>query len=138
MALPVNFAGLSAGNQPLSLIDTQSAALGALGGIPCAAAGTNAIALTPNTNTPVVLSYTDLAPSFSFAAAATSTGAVTLNVAGLGARNAYKWNGSTIVGNGDLISGFVYKATFLTALNGGAGGFVVDTIGVNNNLLSAP
>lgn len=132
MTLPVTFATLTAGNQPLSLIDTQSAALGALGVIPCAAAGQNAITLTPNANTPTISGYTDLAPSFSFVAAQTSNSSVTLNVAGLGARNAYKWNGQQTMAGGDTIAGSVYKATFLTALNSGAGGFVVDSVGVNN------
>jgi hypothetical protein len=133
MALPVTFATLSAGNQPLSLLDTQFAAVAALGLIPCAAsAGPNTIALTPFAGVaPAVTSYPDLGPSFVFAAAATSTGGVTLNVSGVGARNAYKWNGAQQCGFGDLISGFVYRATPLQALNGGAGGFVVDAIGNN-------
>lgn len=129
MALPVTFATLATGNEALSLFDTQFAAVAALGTIPCAAAGQNAITLTPNANTPTISSYTDLAPSFSFAAAQNSSSAVTINVAGLGARNAYKWNGQTALGSGDLFAGSVYKATFLTALNSGAGGFVVDAIG---------
>jgi hypothetical protein len=134
MALPVTFATLPAGNEPLSLFDTQSAAIAALGVIPCSAAGQNTVALTPNANTPTILGYTDLAPSFSFAAAQTSNGSVTLNVAGLGARNAYKWNGQQAMGAGDSVAGSVYKATFLTALNGGSGGFVVDTVGASSSV----
>jgi hypothetical protein len=130
MALPVNFATLQAGNEALSLLDTQFAAVAALGVIPCAAAGQNSITLTPNANTPTVSGYTDLSPSFSFAAAQTSNSAVTINVAGIGARNAYRNNGQTACGAGDLVAGCVYKATFLTALNSGAGGFVVDVIPV--------
>jgi hypothetical protein len=134
MALPVTFATLAAGNQPLSLFDTQFAAIAALGYIPCAAsAGPNAISLTPFASMPVVTSYPDLAPSFVFAAAATSTGGVTLNVSGVGARNGYKWNGAQALGSGDIVSGGIYKATPLQALNGGSGGFVVDSVGVNNN-----
>jgi len=133
MTLPVTFATLPAGNEPLSLFDTQFAAVAALGVIPCAAAGQNSIALTPTANTPTIAAYTDLAPSFSYAAAQTSSGTVTLNVSGLGARNAYKWNGQQAMGAGDSIAGAVYRATFLTALNAGAGGFVVDTVGTNNN-----
>ena len=135
MALPVTFATLSGGNEPLSLIDTQFAAVAALGAIPCAASGQNAIALTPNANTPTISSYPDLAPSFVFAAAQTSNGAVSINVNGVGARNAYKWNGGQACAAGDIIAGQVYRATPLLALNGGAGGFVVDAIGVNNNAL---
>ena len=135
MALPVTFATLPAGNQPLSLFDTQFAAVGAIGVIPCAAAGQNSIALTPNANTPTISGYTDLAPSFSYVAAQTSNGSVTINVAGVGARTAYKWNGQQVMGSGDSVVGSVYKATFLTALNSGAGGFVVDSAGANNNLV---
>jgi hypothetical protein len=133
MALPVVFATLAGGNQPLSLLDTQFSAVAALGSIPCAAAGQNTIALTPFSNTPTVSSYPDLAPSFVFAAAQTSTGAVTINAALAGARNAYKWNGSLQCGAGDIIAGNVYRATPLAALNSGSGGFVVDAIGALNN-----
>src|SRR6266436_4736353 len=134
MALPVTFATLTGGNQPLSLLDTQFSAVAELGGIPSAAAGQNTVSLTPFSSTPTIAAYTDLAPSFLFAAAQTSNGSVTINVSLVGARNAYKWNGLQQCSAGDLVAGFVYKATFLTALNGGAGGFVVDAIGVNNNV----
>src|SRR6266436_9254795 len=127
MALPVTFATLTGGNQPLSLLDTQFAAVAALGGIPCAAAGQNTISLTPFSSTPTIAAYTDLAPSFLFAAAQTSNGSVTINVNLVGARNAYKWNGQAALGANDLIAGSIYRATFLTALNGGAGGFAVDS-----------
>jgi hypothetical protein len=134
MALPVTFATLSGGNQPLALLDTQFSAVAALGSIPCAAAGQNVISLTPFTNTPTVVSYTDLAPSFVFAAAQTSNGSVQINASLLGARNAYKWNGSVQCGSGDIVAGNVYRATPLQALNGGSGGFVVDAIGVGNSV----
>lgn len=138
MPLPFIFGGISGPTEPLAALDTNFAAVGAIGVIPCSAAGTNAVALTPFANTPTISSYTDLAPSFMWSQPVTSTGAVSLNVATIGARNAYKWNGLQLCGAGDLIAGFVYKATFLTALNSGAGGFVVDTIGVNNNLSALP
>jgi hypothetical protein len=131
MPLPINFATLTS-PQNLSDFDTQFAAVAALGGIPCSASGTNSITLTPFANTPALLSYTDLAPSFVFVAQANSTAAVQLNVSGLGLRNAYKWNGQIGLGNGDLLAGGIYKATPLQALNGGAGGFVVDAIGGSN------
>ena len=133
MSLPVNFQTITGGNQPLSLLDTQFAAVAALGSIPCAAAGQNVISLTPFTNSPTIVSYTDLAPSFVFAAAQTSNGAVTINAALVGARNAYKWNGQQQCGSGDIVAGMVYKATPLQALNSGAGGFVVDAYGAANS-----
>ena len=138
MPLPVTFATLAGGNEPLSLIDTQFAAVAALGSIPCAAAGANSIALTPFSNTPTVSSYPDLAPSFVFAAALNSTGAVTASVSGVGSRNVYKWNGLTQCGAGDIIAGLVYRLTPLQALNSGLGGFVCDAIGVNNNVAELP
>lgn len=135
MPLPITFLTLTS-PQSLQDFDTQFAAVAALGAIPCSASGTNTIALTPSANTPTVISYVDLQPSFVFVAQATSTGGVTLNVAGVGARNAYKWNGIAPIGNGDLIIGGIYRATFLTALNAGAGGFAVDAIGVGNSAIS--
>ncbi len=135
MALPVTFQTLTAGNQPLSLLDTQFGAVAALGAIPCAASGQNAIALTPLANTPTVSSYPDLQPSFVFVAAQTSNGAVTANVSLTGARNVYKWNGTQLCSSGDIIAGNTYRLTPLLALNSGAGGFVCDAVGVNNNLL---
>jgi hypothetical protein len=115
------------------LFDNQFAAVAALGAVPCACAGQNTLSLTPFSNTPTISSYPDLAPSFVFAAAQTSNGAVTANVNLAGGRNVYKWNGSQQCGSGDIIAGNVYKLTPLLALNGGAGGFVCDAIGVSNN-----
>src|ERR1700719_4126836 len=134
MALPVTFATLSGGNQPLALLDTQFAAVASLGSIPCAAAGQNTIALTPFSGAPTVSSYPDLAPSFVFAAAQTSNGSVQINAALVGARNAYKWNGSIQCGNGDIIAGNVYRATPLQALNVGAGGGVAGAVWANNHV----
>lgn len=129
MTLPVpSFAALAAGNQNLSLFDQQFNALAAQGVIACTASGANAVVLTPMTNYFVPTGYTDTAPVFTWKQAQGSTAAVTINVANLGAVNAYKNNGQTAVGNGDLVSGAVYSAAYLAALNGGAGGFVVDVV----------
>lgn len=129
MTLPVpSFAALAAGNQNLSLFDQQFNALAAQGVIACTASGANAVILTPMTNYFVPSGYTDTAPVFTWKQAQGSTAAVTINVANLGAVNAYKNNGQTAVGNGDLVAGAVYTAAYLGALNGGAGGFVVDVV----------
>ena len=125
MSLPVIFATLAAGDQNLSLFDTQFAALGALVVIPCAASGQNAVVLTPNANTPTVAAYSDLSPIFTWKQAQTSTSAVTLQVAGgLSALTAYKNNGQTACGANDLIAGAVYQAAYSAAL----GGFVVNVV----------
>src|SRR5258708_40012863 len=123
MTLPVTFATLAAGNQNLALIDTQFAAIGALSVIPCTATGQNAVVLTPNANTPIITGYTDLTPVFAWKQAQTSSGAVTIQVIGQPALNAYKNNGQTAMGSGDLQAGFAYQAVALASLNGGAGGF---------------
>ena len=129
MALPVTFATLPAGNEPLSLIDQQFAALGALTTIPCTASGQNAVVLTPAANTPTINAYTPEAPRFGWTQAQTSTGAVTLQLTGgLAALNAYKNNGQSAVGSSDLVAGASYTAYFLSTLNAGAGGFVVDVV----------
>jgi hypothetical protein len=133
MPLPITFATLTS-PQNLSDFDTQFAAVAALGGIPCSASGTNAISLTPFANTPNITGYTDLAPSFVFAGQANSSASVSLSVSGLGFKNAYKWGGQNGVGNDDILAGSIYKATYLGALNSGSGGFVVDSVGVNNNI----
>ncbi len=137
MALPVVFATLAAGNEALALLDTQFAAVGALGIVPCTATGTNAIALAPNANTPAISAYANYL-SFSFVAAATCTSAVTINVNSAGALNAYKWGGASPLVAGDIVIGSTYRATYNLALNGGAGGFAVDCIGVNNNVAVIP
>ena len=125
MSLPVIFATLAAGDQNLSLFDTQFAAIGALVVIPCAASGQNAVVLTPNPNTPTVAAYSDLSPIFTWKQAQTSTSAVTLQVAGgLSALTAYKNNGQTACGANDLIAGAVYQAAYSAAL----GGFVVNVV----------
>ncbi len=133
MPLPVTFSTLAAPSQPLSLFDTQFAAVAALGAIPCTATGTNTIALTPFANAPTITSYPDLQPSFVFVAQATTTALATINVSGVGARNAYKWNGQAQCGAGDIVAGGIYRATPVLALNSGAGGFLIDTIGINTN-----
>jgi hypothetical protein len=126
MAPRTVFSTLAAGNEPLSLFDAMFADAMNLGIIPCTATGVNTIALAPFANTPTISSYTSLAPSFAFIAAATSTGAVTINVNGIGAINAFKWNGQQALGAGDITIGETYKATYNATLNG----LIVDTVGV--------
>lgn len=133
MPLPVTFATLPAGNESLALLDTQFAAVAGLGVIPCTASGTNTILLTPFSGAPAVTSYPDLTPSFIFVAPATSTGPVTINVAGVGSRAAYKSNGLNTVGAQDIVINGIYRATPLAALAGGAGGFNVDCLGESHS-----
>lgn len=126
MPLPVVFASLPAGDNPASLIDTQFTALAGFSVIPCSATGLNDIELAPFADAPIVTQYSDLSPLFTFMATQTSSGNVTLNVSGLGAHPAFKNNGTAPAGANDVVAGGIYRAAFLTALNGGAGGFVID------------
>ncbi len=129
MSLPVpSFAALAAGNQNLSLLDSQFNALGACVDIPCTATGSNAVLLTPAANTPSIALYTPLTPKFVWTQATTSTGSVTITIAGLAALNAYRNNGQTGVGSGDLVAGSAYTAFYVPSLNSGVGGFVVDVL----------
>lgn len=123
MALPYVFANVTELDTPQ--LDSNFSALGALTVIPCVASGTNSITLTPAANTPTVAVYTSNAPEFSFEAASTSSGALTLQVLGLGLKNVYKNNGATAAGANDFIAGSTYKVSYNAALNGAAGGWVI-------------
>ena len=130
MTLPVTFATLASGSQNAALFDQQFAALGACVDIACTAAGSNAIVLTPQANTPTVLAYSNLTPKFVWTQAQTTTGSATIAVAGgLAALPAYRNNGQTSIGSGDLVAGNSYTAFYLSTLNSGGGGFVVDAFG---------
>jgi hypothetical protein len=128
MTFPVpSFAALAAGNQNLSLLDQQFAAVSTGMQIPCTAVGNNAIQLSPSANAPLISSYTDFAPVFSWRQPSTSTAPVTISVSGLPALTAYTHNGATICGASDLIGGCSYRAFSVSTLDG-MGGFVIDVI----------
>lgn len=124
MAFPWIFANLAAGNQPASKLDDNFNALGTYATIPCTAAGTNAITLTPVVGTPTIGSLNQL-QSYRFLAAATSTGAVTIQVLALGFLPAYYpgVSGPVAAGTGNVVIGECYDAIYDVALNSGAGGF---------------
>lgn len=124
MALPFPLANVSVLRTPD--IDANNAALGALTVIPCTATGTNTIALTPAANTPTISAYSNLTPVFAFIAAASNSGATTININGLGAKNLYKNNGATAAGSGDIVVNGLYLISYNSALNGAVGGFVLD------------
>jgi hypothetical protein len=96
--------------------------------IPCNAGGTNTILLTPLDASPLVEKYNDH-EIFTFAAADTSTGAVTITVVtpngNLAAVKAYVSNGATQANTGDIVNGRLYLAIYNDALDAGAGGFVI-------------
>jgi hypothetical protein len=117
------FGTLPAGNQLLSVIDTLTAEIAKCVLVPCTAAGTNTIVLTGTTNAPSnIAAYSDLV-QFSFIAAATSTGTVTIAFGALAPLNVYFADGVTQVAAGGIVSGQPYTAIYSQALNSGMGGF---------------
>lgn len=96
--------------------------------IPCNAAGTNLITLTPLDASPLLEGYKDY-DAFSFVAAGSSTGSVTATVAprdgALATIKVYKTNGSAQAGNGDITAGLFYVAFYVDSLDSGAGGLVL-------------
>jgi hypothetical protein len=127
MTLPVTFATLTQGNQPLSLLDEQFAAIGEFTVIPCTASGpANSVTLTPTASGPPVTSYNSLSPLFVWTQNTTTTGLATIAISGLPALSAYKNNGAIAIGSGDLVAGLTYQAVYNPLLNSGAGGFVVN------------
>jgi len=135
MPLPIPSFGALGPTDNMSTLDQQFGAVANMGIIYCTASGSNAVILTPITNTLTPSAYLDGAPIFAWKQAQTSTGAVTINAASLGALNAYKNNGQTAVGSSDLVAGMYYTAAPIASLNSGAGGFVVDVV---PTALSAP
>lgn len=123
MAPRTVYAALSDGLSPLSLWDQSLADMGSLGIIPCTAAGTNAITLTPIASVfaPNV-TLPDSLQLFSFLATATSTAAVTIQIGGTAALKFYV-DGITQAGAGNVQSGLPYFIMYNAALNSGAGGF---------------
>jgi hypothetical protein len=131
---PYPFANATSPEQ-MAFLDQMFDQVGAMINIPCNAAGTNAISLTPNVNCPALTAYKELG-GYRFRAAATSTGAVTIQYNGLGFLPAYKADGSTQASVGDLVIGEQYIATYSAALNGGLGGFFLESPSIPVNPVS--
>jgi|GEM_PF-3430627 len=95
---------------------------------PCNASGTNVITLTPLDASPLIEKYVDY-EVFSFVAANTSTGDVTMTVVPrdgtLSTLKAYKTNGASQATTNDIVAGSLYLAIYNDALDTGAGGFVI-------------
>ena len=101
--------------------------------IPCEETGTNVLALTQLSISPLIKQYNDY-DIYQFVAAATSTGLVTANVTlvsgavtqgTLATLKVFKTNGATQATVGDVVSGSQYELTYVDSLNGGLGGFVI-------------
>lgn len=122
MAPRTVYANLQDGLQNLSLWDQSLADMGNLGMIPCAATGSNAVTLTPMASAfaPNISSPPQQLQNFTFVAAATSTGSVTINGLKL-----YKEDGVTQAGANDLLINVLYGIVYNSALNTGAGGYQI-------------
>lgn len=94
----------------LSLLDGMFAQIANMVSLPCAASGTNAVTLTPNASVPSPASY-KFGTSATFNAAANSTSAVTINLAGLGAVPLFMNDGATQVTT-QLVSGQQYTVFY--------------------------
>lgn len=124
MPLPVIF-GNSLTNT-LSSLDTNFAAVGQMGVLPCTITGTNAITLTPNANTPTVGSYSNY-QCFSGIIANTNTGATTAQVGALAAKKVYldAQGGPVQASGGELVAQNYAIFAYDSALDSGNGGFHV-------------
>ena len=122
MALPYSFSNNTTPTGPQ--LDADLAQLGAQSTIPCAVAGTNALVLTPQTNTSAIAAYANYL-RFSGIAAATNTAATTAQIGSLAALPCYRdtLTGPAICTGGELAAGCAFSLVYDSALNSGNGGF---------------
>lgn len=121
-------ASLSGGNQPVSIIDTQLTNLAKWSLVGCTASGTNVITLTPILTGYTAPAYGNFA-AYTFAAANTTSGAVTLKVGALAALSVYKSDGTTQITTGDIVANQCYQVSYNGALNASAGGWYLQSVG---------
>jgi hypothetical protein len=103
------FTGLGAGSAATDSVNygqLQTAVQNSTGSF-LTVSGTNTITATV---TPSLTAYA-VGQTFKFIAAATNTGAVTINISALGAKSIVK-NGSTPLGAGDIIVGNLYQIVY--------------------------
>lgn len=129
MTWPTTFASLAAGNQPLALFDAMFAQVAQMVAIPCTAAGTNSLTLTPIGSAPTIPSYQNFS-SFRYVAANNSTGLMSAQFAALASLPIYLADGVTQASTGANLAGQEYVLVFAQALNGGAGGFFLEAASV--------
>lgn len=133
MAPRTTYANLADGLQNLSLFDQSFADTANLGVMPCTAAGTNAIVLTPNAALfPPTITTPQSLQLFSFVAAATSTGSVTVQVGTITPRNLVRMDGVTQAAANDIISG----VTYLIGWNGSVFQILAPVINEINPIIS--
>jgi len=123
MSIRTILANLLAGTQPVSLIDQLFQDVWNAATMSCTASGNNIVTLTPRTNVNAPAAYVPN-QRFAFDAAATSTGAVTVQVGSLSALKLFQ-PGGTQAGAGTLTSGTYYEIAYDATLDAGNGGFTI-------------
>lgn len=121
------FANFPAGVFPAGNWDTDWAQSFALGNIFCTASGVNAIALVPAATSPIPSAYQS-GMKFTFLAAASNTGPVTIAVGSLGTFAAYDQAGLAISAGNAIVGGAYYEAIYDQTLNSNVGGFRLDSM----------
>lgn len=126
MALPFQFANVT--TLVTSQLDANYNALGALTPIPCTAAGSNIITLTPLANTPTVSAYSNYM-QFTAIASATNTGPVTVGVGALPVLGTCKDASSGLLplSGGEIVIGSAVTFIYDSSLALGSGGFHIIT-----------
>lgn len=117
MGLPSSF---SNNTNPTGVeLDANFAALGALTPIPCAASGTNTIALTPVAFAPAVAAYANYG-QFTYICPATNTGPATAQVGALAALAIQKdtIGGPAALTGGEMVQGTAVVLMYDTSING--------------------
>ncbi len=123
MSIRTVLANLTAGNQPVSLIDQLFQDVWDGATMSCTATGTNVITLTPRANVNAPTAYRPN-QRFSFDAAATSTGSVTLLVGSLATLKLFQPGGAQ-AGAGNIVVGNYYEIAYDPTLDGGVGAFIM-------------
>ena len=130
MPLPVIFNTLTPPTQTLALFDQQFAALANSAVTAASAVGTNVITLTPSAlaaTPPTTTGALNPNQLFTFTAANTSTGPVTLGVTGIsgGVASPLYLSSGIQAGAGDVIANGAYLIGWVPTLGGGAGGWQI-------------
>lgn len=130
-------ANLSAGNQPVSILDVMFANVAQWGAVDDSASGTNVITLTPTLSGYSAPAYANYV-TYRFVAANNSSGPVTLKVGALAALNVYGADGATQMDSGNVIAGRAYLVTYNSVLNTSAGGWYLTPVGSATGGVSNP
>ena len=109
-------------------LDANLSFLNGLINIPCTVSGTNTLTLTPVAGGGTISSYSNYMVLRGIAAA-TNSGAVTANFAGIGALNVYKDTpaGPVVLTGNEIVLNCEFSLIYDSTLNASAGGFHLDT-----------